>query len=149
MTAPVDVLRTARTIVLHDWPSQDVPDALVAAGLEVTYQAGPEPDDLYVTRLVDGLAQTHRSGALPERADIVYSHRPLEEMPRLLAEARDLGAAVLWHQSGLDAGGTKDPAGVHVPADEAHERARLAADAGVQLVTEPYIVDAAREVSGD
>jgi len=145
MTTPAEILRAAQTVVLHDWPSQEVPDELVAAGLDVTYQGGPDPDDLFVTRLVDGRPDTRKSGTLPQSADVIYSHRPIEEMPRLLEEAQALGARVLWHQSGVDEHGGKDPRGVHLDDQEAGERARLAADAGVQLVTEPYIVDAARE----
>ena len=66
MIDAVEMLRTARTVVLHDWPSEDVPNALVAAGLDVTFQGGPEPDDLYVTRLVDGRPETERVSGLPE-----------------------------------------------------------------------------------
>lgn len=148
MTDPVEILRTARTVVLHDWPSEDVPNALVGAGLDITFQGGPEPDDLYVTRLVDGRQETERVSRLPDHADIVYSHRPIDDMPRLLEEARRLGASTLWHQSGLDERGEKDPAGVHLTEDEAEQRAALAHEVGVDFVSAPYIVEAAAAVRG-
>ncbi|CAN7354834.1 CoA-binding protein [Terrabacter sp. LjRoot27] len=146
MIDAVEILRAARTVVLHDWPSEDVPNALVAAGLDVTFQGGPEPDDLYVTRLVDGRPETERVSGLPEHADIIYSHRPFDDMPRLLDEARRLGASTLWHQSGLDERGERDPAGVHLTDAEAEQRAALAREAGVDFVSAPSIVEAAAAV---
>ncbi|MBO9555298.1 CoA-binding protein [Cellulomonas sp.] len=143
MTDPVEILRSARAAVLHDWPSEDVPHALVHAGLDVTFQGGPDPDDLYVMRLVDGRPETSPVTALPERADIVYSHRPAAELPGLLAEAQRLGAATLWHQSGRNEDGEKDPTGVFLTPSEAEHMAALAHAAGVAFVSAPYIVAAA------
>ncbi len=143
MTDPIEILRSARTAVLHDWPSDDVPHALVLAGLDVTFQGGPDPHDLYVMRLVDGHPETSPATTLPERADIIYSHRPAAELPGLLAEARQLGAATLWHQSGRNDDGEKDPAGVFLTPSEVEHMTALADAAGVAFVSAPYIVAAA------
>jgi predicted CoA-binding protein len=143
MTDPIEILRSAKVVVLHDWPSEDVPNALVLAGLDVTFQGGPEPDDLYVMRLVDGHPETSPVTSLPERADIIYSHRPAAELPRLLAEAQQLGATTLWHQSGRNEDGEKDPTGVFLTPTEAEHMAALAHEAGVAFVSSPYIVEAA------
>lgn len=143
MVNPIEILHTARTVVLHDWPSEDVPNTLVRAGLEVTFQGGPDPDDLYVMRLVDGRPETRPTHGLPDHADIIYSHRPAAELPRLLDEARRLGASTLWHQSGLDERGEKDPTGVHLTDGEAEQMTTLAREAGIDFVSTPYIVDAA------
>lgn len=122
---PIEILRSARTAVLHDWPTEDVPHALVLAGLDVTFQGGPDPDDLYVMRLVDGHPETSAVTGLPERADIIYSHRPPAELPGLLAEAQQLGAATLWHQSGRNEDGEKDPWRLpHTGRGRAHDGAR-------------------------
>ena len=48
MTADqVLVLRSARTVLLIDFPSRDVPDALAHAGLSVMAQGGPGPQDFF------------------------------------------------------------------------------------------------------
>ncbi|MGW5237677.1 CoA-binding protein [Monashia sp. NPDC004114] len=143
MVDPIEILHTARTMVLHDWPSEDVPNALAHAGLELTFQGGPDPDDLYVMSLVDGRPETRPADGLPDHADIIYSHRPEAELPRLLEEARRLGASTLWHQSGRDERGEKDPTGVHLTDAEAEQMTTLAREAGIHFVSTPYIVDAA------
>lgn len=67
----------------------------------------------------------------------------MAELPGLLAEAQQLCAATLWHQSGRNADGEKDPAGVFLTPAEAEHMTALAHAAGVELVTAPYIVAAA------
>ena len=94
-------------------------------------------------RLVDGRPETRPADGLPDRADIIFSHMPAAELPRLLDEARRLGASTLWHQSGLDEQGRKDPTGVHLTDDEAEQMTALAREAGIDFVSTPYIVHAA------
>jgi predicted CoA-binding protein len=47
----------------------------------------------------------------PAHVDLVYVHRPLDELPGILALARDLGAHTIWYQSGVDHTGARDSRG--------------------------------------
>jgi predicted CoA-binding protein len=41
----------------------------------------------------------------------VYSYRPVEELPGIVAMAQRLGARAVWLQSGVASDGTKTPDG--------------------------------------
>ncbi len=125
MTAE-EVLRSARTILLIDFPGRDVPDELARAGLSVMAQAGPGPQD-FVSYEPDGEeVREVRTGSPPARADIVYVHRPEDELPSIVAHARDVGASAVWCENGSD-------------------RARQVVEAeGLTYVDDPSIVTVAR-----
>jgi hypothetical protein len=80
MTEPEAVLRTARSVLVVDWPSREVPDGLAAAGLQVVVKGGPGP--------------LHPQ---PEHIDLVYAYRPVDELPGIAALAKELGARAVWH----------------------------------------------------
>jgi len=125
MTAE-QVLRSARTILLIDFPSRDVPDALARAGLSVMVQGGPGQQDFFSYEPDGEEVREVRMGGPPTRADLVYVHRPEDELPSIVADARDLGASAVWCESGSD-------------------RARQVVEAGgLTYVDDPSIVDAAR-----
>jgi hypothetical protein len=63
----------------------------------------------------------------PAHVDLVYVHRPLDELPGILALARDLGAHTIWYQSGVDDTGARDSRGCWVPPEES-DRARALVD---------------------
>ena len=120
------VLRSARTILLIDFPSRDVPDALARAGLTVMAQGGPGPQDFFSYEPDGEEVREVRMGGRPTRADLVYVHRPEDELPSIVAEARDLGASAVWCENGSD-------------------RARQVVEAeGLTYVDAPPIVEAAR-----
>lgn len=112
-----------------DWPSRDVPDTLVRAGYDVVVHGGPAADD-YSTFLLDGgEVVVQRKDRPPERADLVYSYRPLDELPEIVEHARGLGAHAVW---------------VQLPLQES-ERARVIVEAaGLTFVDGPYLPDAVR-----
>ena len=143
----VEILKSARRIAVIDWPSKDVPDSLARAGLEVSVHGGPEPDNWSVQEVADGDEVVGRyTGTAPESAEIVYSHRPLEELPEVLALAKQLGAKAVWVQSGKDAEGKPDVTGTWFP-DEDRARARAAVEgAGFTFIDDVYIGDAARSL---
>ena len=85
MSEAEEILRGARTVLLVDWPSPDVPEALRAAGYEVVVKNGPGPDDFNPAR--------------PERVVLVYVHRPASELPAIVALAAELGARAVWCQT--------------------------------------------------
>ena len=125
------LLAEARSILLVDWPSRDVPDSLARAGLAVVSLEG---DDAYYDYRVAG-AEVTRNRALqsPAQVDLVYAHRPLAELPGIVDEALRLGARAVWLQSVSD--------------DEAVLARKLVDEAGLEVVCEPYIGDVARSLS--
>lgn len=142
MTDVAALLREAKTVVLVDWPSRDVPDTLARSGFTVVSSDGPDEYNAYV---VDGGEVRVRGvGALPSKADLVYSHRPIDELPGIVETAKSVGATVVWVQSGRDDTGAQEPRGCWMSqADSAKARAIVGA-AGLTYVESPYIADAAR-----
>jgi predicted CoA-binding protein len=146
MTDADSLLRAARTILLVDWPSRDVPEALVRAGYTVFVKGGPEPDNYVVYEVRDGEVVDRRVGAPPEHADLVYTHRPLGELPGIVALAERIGATAVWHQSGLNRAGEKDVQGVWLPESEVQAASGVVEAAGLVFIHMPYIADAARRL---
>ena len=144
MTGADGLLRAARTILLVDWPSREVPETLVRAGFTVFVKGGPEPDDYGLRELRDGQIVDRRVGAPPEHADLIYAHRPVAELPGIVALAAQVGATAVWYQSGLDSTGAKNPHGVWLSEPDTQEASTVVEAAGLVFVHAPYIVDAAR-----
>lgn len=130
---PHDLLRSARTVLLIDWPSRAVPDTLARAGFAVVSADGPDVYNAY--ELVDGEVQTRQVERPPESADVVYAYRPLDELGEIVELASELSARVVWMDH-LDGGGSG--------------QARAAIEsAGMALVTDVSIVEAAAAVAAD
>jgi predicted CoA-binding protein len=138
----VELLRARGTIVLVDWPSRDVPEALARAGFAVHVSGGPGPDDFSVWEVRDGSVTTRRSGVPPAHVDSLYVHRPPAEVPALIRYAADAGAHLLWYQSGLAPDGARDARGCWLPAEESARLRQLAEGAGLAYVDDRFIVDA-------
>jgi predicted CoA-binding protein len=142
MTDVATILAAAKAFLVVDWPSKDVPEALARAGYEVVVHGGPGPEDFTAYELVGDEVVDRHVGRLPERADVVYTFRPLAELDELVEVALGLGATAVWVQSGVTVDGDKDPTGCWMPAaDSAMARAKVEA-AGLAYVDRPYIVDA-------
>jgi predicted CoA-binding protein len=140
------ILRAADSIVVVDWPSRDVPDTLSRAGYDVSVKGGPGPGD-YSAYDVRGDEVVDRPvGHPPAHADLVYSYRPVSELPAIVALAREIGAAVVWHQSGQAAAGEDDPRGCWMPGDASQEARAVVESAGLTYVEAPYIADAVRSL---
>jgi hypothetical protein len=107
-------------------------------------KGGPGPEDYSAWELVDGDVIARDTGRRPDRADLVYSHRPLAELPGLVAMATELGAHTVWCQSGLAADGTNDPTGCWVPEHASREARGVVESAGLRYVEDVYIADAVR-----
>ena len=95
MTAE-DVLRSARTVLLIDWPSRDVPDTVARAGYAVTVKGGP---DSYARYEIVGDDVVRTPCPRPASADVVYVHRPFEELPGILELAASMGCRAVWLQT--------------------------------------------------
>jgi predicted CoA-binding protein len=129
-----------------DWPTKDVPETLALAGFEVVVASGPEPDNYSAYELHDGEVVIRHVGRAPEHADLVYSHRPLDELPGIVAAARKIGAKAVWCQSCLTKSGAQDPKGCWVSEDSSREARRIVEAAGLAYVEETYIADAVRRL---
>lgn len=136
-------LAGVRSVVLIDWPSRDVPDALARRGLTVVSNDGPDEYNAY--ELVGDEVRVRSVDGLPERADLVYTHRPIDELPEIVETAKELGAKIVWLQSGRDASGAKDPRGCWLSADDARKAREIVKAAGLGYIDSPYIGDAAME----
>ena len=144
MTEADNRLRAAQSILLVDWPSRDVPETLVRSGFTVFVKGGPDPDNYSIRELRDGEVVDRRVGGPPEHADLVYTHRPLGELPEIVALAERVGASAVWHQSGLDSTGEKDTQGVWLPESDMQKASAVVEAAGLVFIHAPYIADAAR-----
>ncbi|HEX4644894.1 MAG TPA: CoA-binding protein [Verrucomicrobiae bacterium] len=116
MTNPQQVLETARTILLVDWPSPAVPRALLEAGFTVfSYSPGryskaeiapSPPSDVDSGGVFPPKEQSEkgylvfrRLGGQPSSADLVSVYRSAEEMPGIIADhVLPLRARVIWLQ---------------------------------------------------
>jgi predicted CoA-binding protein len=141
---PGEILQSVETVLVIDWPSRDVPETLVRAGFHVFVRGGPGPADYSAYELNDGQVVPRKVGQPPERADLIYSHRPLSELPGIISMAKLLQAKTVWTQSGLSAAGVKDPKGCWLPEEERRSAQSSVEAAGLNYVSEPYIGDVAR-----
>jgi predicted CoA-binding protein len=146
MTDAERILEAADTVVVVDWPSKDVPDTLARAGFTVLVQGGPEPDHYSAHELSDGEIVVRPVGRPPDHADILYSHRPLEELPGIVAMAQKVGAKAVWCQSGVASGGAGDPKGCWLPEARSHAARTMVESAGLSYVDDTYIADAVRRL---
>jgi len=128
MTDYRELLAAATSILLIDWPDREVPDTLARSGYRVASADGPTDDAYNAYELVDGAIRVRALEGPPDQVDIVYAHRPLDELDRIVEQARTLNARAVWLQSGSR------------QAREIVERA------GLMYFDSPYLPDAVREV---
>jgi predicted CoA-binding protein len=146
MSDATQTLEATRSILIIDWPSRDVPDSLARAGYAVTVKGGPGPEDYSAYKLRDGEVVASHVGRAPDQVNLVYSHRPLTELPGILGMATELGAQALWCQSGLADAETNDPKGCWVSEEASGQARQLVEAAGLRYVDDVYIGDAVREL---
>ncbi|HEU5486100.1 MAG TPA: hypothetical protein VFU98_14420, partial [Microlunatus sp.] len=91
MAAPDEILQAARHVVVQDFPSRDIPDALTRAGFTVTIYGGPAEADVVTSEWSGDDIVHRRVGHYPDAADLFYSYRPLAEIDAILTEAQRLG----------------------------------------------------------
>ena len=142
------LLRNTHTILVIDWPSRDVPETLARAGFHVIVRGGPGPED-YASFTVQSGTVVRSPCPEPKTVDLVYAHRPVAELPDLIATATALQAGALWTQSGLIGESARDPGGCWLPAEQREAVESLASRAGLAYRSEPYIVDAVRQFTRD
>lgn len=96
------ILAGARTFLVIDWPTREVPVSLARAGYEVVVHGGPGPEDYTAYEVVDGEVVERRVGRPPAHADVVYTYRPIDELPEIVEQAVALGAGTVWVHAGDD-----------------------------------------------
>ena len=148
MAVIAELIRDTRSVLLVDWPDRDVPDTLAQAGYVVVSHDGPGPDDYNAYEPQDGEVRVRAVGEPPQSVDLVYTHRPIDELAEIVVQAKALGARAVWVQSGLDATGAKDPRGTWLPERDAAKARSIVESARLEYVDGPYIGDAVRAVSG-
>ena len=142
-----EILQHAHSILLIDWPTTDVPESLVQAGLRVFVKGGPAPDDFFACDWRGNELVQQRVGHPPDRADIVYSYRPLSELPAIVDLAKSVHAKIIWTQSGLCSDHTKDPRGCWLSNFEHNSARCFVQSAGLEHISQPYIADVARQLT--
>lgn len=128
------MLENVQTVLLIDWPSREVPETLARAGFQVFVKGGPGPQDYSACEWINGEVVNRHTGRPPDRADLIYSYRPLSELPEIITLAKALHAGTIWSQS-------------ETAPEELQTARALVESAGLRYITEPYIVEAAREHS--
>jgi CoA binding domain len=141
------ILQSAGSVLLVDWPSRDVPETLVRAGYQVFVKGGPGPDDYTAEELRGEEVLARPLGRPPEHADLVYSYRPIDELPDVNAIARQVGATAVWHQSGKDSAGADDPRGCSMTWTDSQVARAIVESAGLTYIEGPYIADTVRRLA--
>ena len=142
MTDIAMLLSGTKTVLLIDWPSRDVPDSLARSGFTVVSNDGPDEYNAY--EIEGGEVRLRDIGQLPRTADLLYTHRPIDELPEIVDTAKAVGAKAVWIQSGRDKTAAKDPRGCWMPQVESASARKVVEDAGLTYVEAPYIADAVR-----
>jgi hypothetical protein len=136
-------LGEARSVLLVDWPSPDIPVALSRAGLQVWVKGGPTETDYARREMVGDECVSKPVGRAPDHVDLVYVFRPVGELPGLVDLARQLGARALWYQSGLAPDGKRDLAGTWLSDGDLLQAQMLAREAGFVFIHAERIAAAA------
>jgi predicted CoA-binding protein len=94
-----DVLANVSSVLLIDYPGTVVPETVARAGYQTTAHEGPGEDEYYSYAVGgDGEVVRKHIGRPPARVDLVYTYRPVDELPAIVAFAVELGARACWFQ---------------------------------------------------
>ncbi|HZC27732.1 MAG TPA: hypothetical protein VE287_11960 [Actinopolymorphaceae bacterium] len=149
MSTYAQILEATKDVVLHNWPTEDVPNTLAGAGYAVTVYGGPRPDDIYRHELRDGKSVVTRTGTPPTHADLVYvlpwpGYVQDDDLPRVAAAAKAIGASTLWYQSARSSSGDVDPRGCWMADEEGRHVRQIVEAAGLRCIDDSYIADEVR-----
>ena len=99
-----------------------------------------------LTEWSTGSIQVRPTGGPPDRVDIVYTHRPMDELAEIVEQARALNARAVWVQSGLESAGVKNPRGCWLAPDDSARARQMVESAELEYLDSPYLADAVREM---
>lgn len=128
-----ELLQRTERILLIDYPGRIVPDTLARRGFDVIAHEGPGPEEYYRYSIDGDEINKSPLGGPPTAADLVFSHRPLDELAPIVKEAVRLGAHGLWQHEGYT-------------TEERSQAEALVSSAGLVYIDAPYILDAVAEV---
>ena len=142
-----DLLSTSTSFLLVDWPDRDVPDTLARHGFSVVSHDGPGPTEYNAYRVVDGSVQVRPVDGPPDRVDIVYAHRPIDELAEIVEQARTLNARAVWVQSGLEERRSQESTRMLAGGGRlGARRGRWLRAPSCEYFDSPYLADAVREL---
>jgi hypothetical protein len=141
-----DLLTTSTSFLLVDWPDRDVPETLARHGYRVVALEGPDIYNAY--EMADGQVHVRQVDKPNGPIDIVYAHRPVDELAEIVEQARALDARSVWLQSGRDGSGNRDPRGCWLSAEDSTRARQVVESAELVYVDSPYLPDAVREALG-
>ncbi len=130
---PVELLNAARSVLVVDWPTPDVPAGLARAGLRVFVHGGPRPGQYTEHEVAGDEVVVRHVDRPPDHADLVYSYRPMAELPEIVALAQRVAAGAIWNH----------PDTPLSPQEDQQVRG-IVESAGFRYVCSPDIVDLAR-----
>jgi uncharacterized protein YndB with AHSA1/START domain len=142
-----ELLRAARRVLLVSYITEEVPRALVRAGIEVLVKSGPGPDQWSVPRLDDDtLVFDPRTTPLTP-VDIVHL-----DVGSLFDDnldlAVELGASTYWAHSGrTHPAEPHDEQGTWLPDDVSALQREKTEARGLRYLDDVFIADAARTIS--
>jgi len=93
---------------------------------------------------LNGEVVSRRTSEAPAAVDLVYSYRPVEELPGIAAMAQCLGASAVWLRSGVASEGTKAPDGCWMDHAASQAARAVVESAGLMYIEAPYIADEVR-----
>jgi uncharacterized protein YndB with AHSA1/START domain len=143
----IDLLRRASRVLLVSFIGEEVPRALVDAGLEVIVKSGPGRDQWSVAHL-DGDALEFSPRTTPiSPVDIV--HLDVAGLfDEYLDVAVDLGASLYWvHSARTQPPLPHDDRGTWLPDDVSISQRASATGRGLAYIDDVYIVDAAKAMT--
>lgn len=143
---PKEMFAEVDTVLVIDWPSKEVPEALTLAGVRGIVRGGSGPEEYSVYELNNDEVVVRHLGRPAGNADLIYSYRPVSELPEIVATAKGFPAKTTWTQSGLSAARVKDKRGCWVPEEGAAVGSKHHAISGLDHITQRYIGDVAREI---
>jgi hypothetical protein len=96
MTTTSEVLASTSSVLLIDYPGRVVPEAFARAGYETRAHEGPGDDEYYAYAAKGGEIERTHIAKPPVHVDLVFTYRPIDELPAIVAFAKELGARAVW-----------------------------------------------------
>lgn len=141
----VELLRSARDIVLISWVTEDIPRSLVEAGFSVVVKSGPGDDAWDRMEVEDGELRATRVDP-PERADLLHLDWTLG-FHEYLELAHTTGVRTFWYHSGrTKPPAPADPSGCWLPARKSARLRAAVEELGLRYIDDHYIVDIVRQL---
>ena len=139
----LDLLRSARRILLVSFIGPEVPQTLLAPGFEVYAKVRPQPDAWARCRCEGGELVFDASTTPPNEVDLVHLDVS-DAFAEYLDVARALGAKTFWfHSARTRPPEPHDDRGCWIPAAQSTRQRAAAEASGLEYIDDRYIADVA------